>query len=137
MIRPLAFASVLVIACSGFAQSANERSLTISGAQPWTDTALDIAAGETLAFTAEAQPGSDKACNPQGGSGPSEKAAVASASGGALIAKTSENGNALLVGSSNSLRVETAGHLFLGINGTPQQNCTFTVKVSITQNAAA
>lgn len=138
MIRSLAFASLLAIASLSFAQNATEHSYTISGSQPWTDTHLAVAAGDSLTFTAEATPGSDKACTPQGvASGSSANLPVPSASGGALIAKTSESGNAVLVGNSGSLRAETAGGLFLGINGTPQPNCTFTVKVSVAQSAAA
>ncbi len=43
-----------------------EYSFTISASQPWTDTGVDLAAGATLSFTAEAKPGADASCLPQG-----------------------------------------------------------------------
>jgi len=110
-----------------------DHSFTVSASQLWTDTHLDFSASDTLSLTAQAAPESDSSCTPQGtATGPSEQLPLASAPAGALMAKTSENGEASLVGASHELRAETAGHLFLGINRATKSNCTFSVSVKVT-----
>ncbi len=110
-----------------------DHSFTVSASQPWTDTHLDFSASDRLSLTAQAAPGSDSTCAPQGAAaGSSDQLPLASAPVGALIAKTSENGAASLVGTSHELHVETGGHLFLGINQATKSDCTFNVSVKIT-----
>ena len=112
-----------------------DHSYTVSASQPWTDTHLDFSASDTLSLTAQVAPGSDSTCTPQGTAAcSSEPLPVASAPAGALIAKTSDNGAASLVGTSHELRAETGGHLFLGINQATKSDCTFNVSVKVTHS---
>jgi len=111
-----------------------EYSFTISVSQPWTDTGIDLLAGDSLAFNAQSKAGSANDCSPSGaGSNSSEKLPLSSAPAGALIARTSKKADALLVGASRELKIDGAGHLFLGVNqATPSSDCAFTVRVKIT-----
>src|SRR6266571_1099515 len=130
----------LVLLCGSSAvgqsslETSPEYSFTISASQPWTDTGIDLSAGDSLAFNAQSKAGSANDCNPNGaGSNSSEKLPLSSAPTGSLIARTSEKADALLVGSSRELKIEAAGHLFLGVNQpAPNSDCAFTVKVKIT-----
>jgi hypothetical protein len=113
-------------------------SFTISASQPWTDTGVDLSAGDTLTFTAEPASGADASCSPQGGAAQSssDKLPLADAPSGALIAKTSDQANPVLVGNSRDLHTDAAGHLFLGLNETAKSGCSFAVKLSITHAQA-
>lgn len=110
-------------------------SFTISGSQVWTDTGVDLAAGDDLSFTAEAKPGTENSCSPAGVPSASSGAALpmASSASGAVIAKTAEKSDPILVGNKTSLKAENTGHLFLGINQNVASSCAFSVKVQITQ----
>jgi len=121
------------------AQSPSEYAFSISSSQPWTDTGVDLSASDTLAFTAETKSGSADSCSVAGTkSASSEKLPLQDAPAGVLIARISENGTPQLVGTSGSLRVDNAGHLFLGVNGSTVSDCAFAVKVEIVhaQNSA-
>src|ERR1700730_15805025 len=97
---------------AGSAASApRDYSFTISTAQPWTDTGVDLQGGELLEISATARSGG---CDPNGMSGSAQENAnrpVPSASTGALIAKLQEQGEAVLVGSNHQLRADQPGHL--------------------------
>ncbi len=114
-------------------------SFTISASQPWTDTGVDLSAGDTLSFTAEAASGADSTCAPQGATAPSssDKLPLSDAPAGALIAKTSDQANPVLVGGTRDLHIDAAGHLFLGLNQTTKSDCSFAVKLSINRAQAA
>ena len=119
--------------------STRELSFTISATPSWTDTGTDLVAGDVLSFSAAPKAGSAEDCAPSGGSNAnaSEKLPVADAPAGALIARTSEGGTPLLIGTSRDLPVANAGHLFLGTNGPGKSDCAFAVKVRITHAKAA
>lgn len=128
---------VLLCGFSAFGQSRLENppeySFTISASQPWTDTGIDLFAGDSLVFDAASKVGSGNDCSPNGsGSNSSEKLPLSSAPAGAVMARTSEKADALLVGASRELKIVGAGHLFLGVNQAPSSDCAFTVKVKIT-----
>jgi LssY C-terminus len=108
-------------------------SFTISAAQTWTDTGVDLAAGDALTFTAEAKFDGENSCSPIGTAtaDSAAKLPLSSAPAGALIAKTSEHGDAALVGSAGNLKADSAGHLFIGVNQVAPSNCSFVVKVQI------
>jgi hypothetical protein len=110
-----------------------EYSFTISASQVWTDTGVDLAAGEAVSLKAEAKSGAGDNCNP-GGITPtaSDNLPVPVIASGALIAKTSEKADAELVGNSHELKIEAASHLFLGVNQSGKSDCAFVVKVKIT-----
>src|SRR5271155_5520250 len=105
-------------ACQGIAQTTpsatsatgNDYSFEVSTTQLWTDTGVDLQTGDTLEITAS----SSKNCDPQGVDGASAQGLpVASAPPGALIAKLHAQGTPVLIGSSNEVKVDAAGHLFL------------------------
>ncbi len=130
---------ILLAACFCVAQTpgASDHSFTVSGAQAWTDTGVDLAAGDVLALTAEANPGSDAACSPQGvPAASSDKLLLPSAPAGALIARTSDKVDPTVIGSGGDLKPTEAGHLFLGLNQAALSTCAFIVKVKLTHAAA-
>jgi hypothetical protein len=113
--------------------AAQDYKFTVSTGQPWTDTGVDLQAGDVLAVAASAHSGSN--CDPAGvGSATAQTLPVSSALPGALIARLQENGAPMLVGASRQLRVAQAGHLFLGVNvdGTAPCVGSFAVKVHVT-----
>ena len=110
-------------------------SFTISTAQPWTDTGVDLHPGEVLQINAS----SGENCDPAGVSGSASTGLpVVSAPAGALIARLQAQGVPVLVGSGQQLKVEAPGHLFLGVNasGTPPCAGSFAVKVNVTSAPA-
>ena len=141
MIIRFSFALLVLFAASVcLAQTpTNEYSFTISGAQIWTDTGLELAAGDVVTVAAETKAGSG--CDPKGTSAAqgSDKLPLASAATGALIAKTAEQGGPTFIGAGGEVRSPGAGHLYLGVNETSASNCNFVVKASVThaQNAAS
>jgi hypothetical protein len=112
------------------ATAGRDYSFTISTTQPWTDTGVDLQAGDVL----EINSSSGETCDPAGVSGgPGSGLPVASAPAGALIARLQAQGVPVLVGSGKQLKVDQPGHLFLGVNtsGTPPCSGSFAVKVHI------
>jgi hypothetical protein len=116
---------------------AQDYKFTISTSQAWTDTGVDLQAGDLIAITAAADHRSGGAgCDPAGVTTASSATnlPVATALPGALIARMQEGGAPTLVGASQQLRVPQAGHLFLGVNtdGAPPCQGSFAAKVHIT-----
>jgi hypothetical protein len=135
-IRPLEVAAIAILAFSqsiaqtapAAASAANDYSFNISTTQPWTDTSVDLQAGDVLTITASEK----QNCDPLGVSGASAQSLpVAGALPGALIAKLETQGTPVVIGSSKEIKVDAAGHLFLGINSgdKPPCNGSFAVKV--------
>ncbi len=124
--------------CLAQTPATSHYSFTISGTQTWTDTGVDLAAGDVVSVTAETKSGSG--CDPKGTSVAqgSDKLPLATAASGALIAKTAEQGGPIFIGASGEVRSGEAGHLYLGVNEPSASNCAFAVKASVThaQNAA-
>jgi hypothetical protein len=128
---------------------ARDYSFTISTAQPWTDTGVDLEAGELLEITAgpaqaatAASRKSGESCDPRGRIGAAEGSSrlpVAAAPAGALIARLHPHGAAVLVGSRRQLKVDASGHLFFGVNAqaTPACGGSFAVKVHLTGSGSA
>jgi len=130
----LAIASLGV--CQGIAQTVpsapaatgNDYTFDVSTTQPWTDTGVDLQTGDVLEISASGA----KICDPQGVSGASAQGLpVSSALPGALIAKLQAQAVPVLVGSSQEVKVDAPGHLFLGINTGEKPPCkgSFAVKV--------
>src|ERR1700746_1123883 len=105
-----------VVVIAGVPAIAQDYKFTISTAQPWTDTGVDLQSGEVVSITASAGAGG---CDPAGvtsiASG--QSLPVAAALPGALIARLQETGPATLIGASQQLPVSQAGHLYLGVHG--------------------
>jgi hypothetical protein len=130
--------SVLVCFCAALVLVslpllAQDYKFTISTAQTWTDTGVDLHNGDTLAITASE--GTNR-CDPAGvaGTGAAPNLPVANGMPGALIARTQETGAPTLVGPSQSVRVPGDGHLYLGVNSAGTAPCqgSFVVKVHVT-----
>src|SRR5215467_10792338 len=96
----------------------SENSFTVSGAQTWLDTGIDIAPGNSVFVAAEAKSESDTSCSPEGtqGTPAGDKAPLPSEPKGALIARSGEASGATLIGKNGQLNVGVQGRLFLGIN---------------------
>jgi hypothetical protein len=110
-----------------------EYSFTVSASQVWTDTGVDLAPGGAVTLKAEAKSGAGDNCNPSGiTAAANDNLPLPTIASGALMAKTSEKGDAELVGSSHELKTEAGGHLFLGVNRSGKSDCAFVVKVKIT-----
>jgi LssY C-terminus len=117
------------------ATAGRDYSFTISTAQPWTDTGVDLQTGDVLQI--HSSPG--ETCDPAGVSGgPGTGLPVVSAPAGALIARLQSQGMPVLVGSGKQLKADEPGHLFLGVNtaGTPPCSGSFAVKIHIAAGAA-
>ncbi len=124
------FASPAVSAQFQIATPGRDYSFTISTAQPWTDTGVDLQAGDVLEIHAT----SAESCDPAGVSGAASTGLpVVSAPAGALIARLQAQGVPVLIGSGKQLTAEGPGHLFLGVNasGAPPCSGSFAVKVHI------
>jgi LssY C-terminus len=128
------------------AVAARDYSFTISTAQPWTDTGVDLQAGDSLDISAKARAGDG--CDPEGtkaappAAGATPSLLVATAPAGALIAKLQEQGQGVLVGSSRQLKADQPGHLFFGTNnagpnGAATPACSFSVKVHVANTGSA
>lgn len=135
----------LLALCIAFAiayASAQDYSYKISTTQPWTDTGLDLHAGDTLKISAEGSSSAAGSCTPDGDASAGSQAAnlpVPAGLPGALIARLEENGSAQLVGKSQQLRVGEPGHLFFGINANSPPSCqgSFAVKVHLSSDEVA
>jgi hypothetical protein len=129
------FAVSAISAQSEAGAAAKDYSFTISTAQPWTDTGVDLHAGETVQIHASTA----ESCDPAGLSGTaSTDLPVISVPAGALIARLQSRGVPMPVGAGQQLTVAEPGHLFLGVNasGAPPCSGSFAVKIHITAGSA-
>ena len=131
---------VFVAATLSFAQAVgnSEKSVTVSGAQTWLDTGIDIVAGDSVVINAEAGTAADSACNPDGteGTQAGDKAPLPSVAKGALIARSADPKDARVIGKNGQLNVGFKGRLFLGINQDSPSTCVYIAKVRVEQAAA-
>jgi hypothetical protein len=112
------------------ATAGRDYSFTISTAQPWTDTGVDLQTGDVLQFHAT----SSESCDPAGVTGAAGAGLpVVSAPAGAVIARLQAQGVPVLIGSGKQVKAEEPGHLFLGVNasGAPPCSGSFAVKIHI------
>ncbi len=135
LLLAVAFAGPPVSAQFQIETAARDYSFTISTAQPWTDTGVDLQAGDVLQLHSS----SGENCDPAGVTGASSSGApVVSAPAGALIARLQPQGVPVLVGSGKQLKADGPGHLYLGVNASGEPPCSgsFAVKVHISPAAA-
>jgi hypothetical protein len=107
-----------------------DHSYSVSTTQAWTDTKLQLQAGQELTITAS----TDKSCDPQGvtnAAAEGQGLPVPNAAPGALIAKLAAQATPVLVGSSKKIAVDTAGDLFLGVNTSGKAPCNGSFKVTV------
>ncbi len=114
--------------------------------EPWTDSGLDLQAGDTVAISATApQPSASgtPACDPKGLAGNSTDTAalpLPTAAPGALLARLHSQGALpMLVGAGTELHIEEASHLYLGMNFSGAASCQgeLSATVSITSKASS
>lgn len=121
------------------ASGPRELTFQVSSTPPWTDTGLNLQAGDTVTISVippASALNSPKPCDPSGASGTSANNAdlpVPGAGPGALIAKLEVDAVPVLVGASSNLRIDKSSHLFLGMNGVGASTCQggFQVKVKV------
>jgi hypothetical protein len=124
------FAAPATAAQFQIATAGRDYSFTISTAQPWTDTGVDLQTGDVLQFHAT----SSESCDPAGVTGAAGAGLpVVSAPAGAVIARLQAQGVPVLIGSGKQVKAEEPGHLFLGVNasGAPPCSGSFAVKIHI------
>jgi hypothetical protein len=133
------WAIAIALTAAGFAQTAAtpvDKTVEITPSQKWTDTQIDLHAGDVVDFTASASGSGEKACDPQGLSNFTKtgKLPIESALPGALIAKTQDKATSyVFVGAERRLKVTEAGRLYLGANLSESASCSgkFSVKIHI------
>jgi len=120
------------------AQSPGVLTFQVSSAQLWTDTGLDLQPGQTVdiaVLPVAAGSGSTSGnCDPAGLSTDSATAnlPLPDAKPGALIAKLHAHGAApVLVGAKSELHIDSASHLFLGMNVSGAAPCEGGFKVTV------
>lgn len=111
-------------------------SIEISGSKPWTDSGIDVQAGDTIVVNASGSVTSDgKPATPDGSQRnwrdllktfPINEAARA-----ALIGRVGEAARPFLVGSRRESRAPISGRLFLGLNLPPGEIAQGSFKVTV------
>lgn len=144
----LLLASVLSVPMSAQSQlSPQESTFQVSAASSWTDTGLNLQVGDVATISvakvsSDSPETTEKRCDPTGvkdASAPASSLPVPEAGPGALIAKLQTSAVPVLVGTRTELRIDTASHLFLGMNmsGTPVCQGTFEVNVQVSSSKSA
>src|SRR5450631_4153968 len=112
-------------ASSGPASSSTDQSFTITTPPAaWTDTGLDLKAGDVVQISDLAITG----CGPQANDSATQASSLPlpSAPAGSLLARLHAQGAApLLVEAGKDIQIQEASHLFLGVNG---GNCAGSVQ---------
>lgn len=148
MARPSAlFLTVLCCAAPLGAQvttTAKSITVQVTTTQPWTDTGLDLQAGDTVEISATAPhqaASGTPTCDPKGLAGTSADTAalpLPTAAPGALLARLHSQGAIpMLVGASTELPIEEASHLFLGMNLSGTAACQGEVSATVSITATA
>jgi dienelactone hydrolase len=131
----------------GKQENQSVRELDVPGSATWTDSGLDLAAGDLVRVTAwgtikfaDAQTKSGPEGLPRGWRDLIRRFPLASANRGALLARVGEEASArvLLVGKRIEIEAGAPGRLFLGVNldsGSTAEG-SFRVKVEILERAA-
>jgi hypothetical protein len=98
-----------------------EREVVVLANQPWSDSGIDVRAGQTVYFASQGRVrwGKDRRDGPEGEKNSPYNAArpMPNRPGAALIAKVGEDGVPFFIGSDEGgIRVRASGRLLLGIN---------------------
>jgi hypothetical protein len=118
--------------------SSRDRMITVSARQAWTDTGIDVKAGDVIRFAAEGTvvrgPGQEDGPAGEMNSPMNDRRPVPSRSAGALIGRigTSPSDVFFIGGDRGSFRVRTSGRLYLGVNDNSysDNSGSFEVRVS-------
>lgn len=149
MTRPSTLLLASLISCVPLAAqvttTAQDYTVQVSTAEPWTDSGLDLKAGDVLGISASVAPQANaigRPCDPKGMTVIGVATAslpVPSAPPGALIARLQEQASPVLVGASREFHIVEASHLMLGMNmsGTSLCQGELVVKVHVTPSASS
>jgi LssY C-terminus len=103
--------------------------LTISSAETWVDTRIDLRPGDVLQINAVTSTGD---CSPTGAkTSQNNTLPLNTALPGALIGKLSADGTPFFVGSRKELNVAQLEHLYLGLNSSDTLPCTGDILVEL------
>jgi hypothetical protein len=120
--------------------TAQNITVQVSTAPPWTDSGLDLQSGDVLEVSATASTetqafANGPVCDPKGVAGAVTHAAdlpLPAAPAGALIARLHEHGAAsLLVGESKEFHIAEPSHLMLGMNLSGSARCQGEIAVKV------
>ncbi len=125
--------------------TAQNYTVQVSTTESWTDSGLDLKAGDSLEISATAASQANtigRPCDPNGMTVigvASASLPVPSAPPGALIARLHEQGSPVLVGASREFHIVEASHLMLGMNmsGTSLCQGELVVKVHVTPSGSS
>jgi hypothetical protein len=113
-----------------------ERSVAVTARDAWTDTGVDVRAGQDILFTATGEvrwgPGRRHGAAGERNSPVNRGRPMPDRSAAALIGKIGENGDPFFIGDlTQPIRVRGAGRLYLGINDDFLDDNTGTLRVVI------
>ena len=122
--------------------TASDLELSITAAQPWTDTGLELHPGDVVELTASGSSPAATGTTPvqpasscsesRNGENSSNTLQLPSAPVGSLIAKLhSQGGEPFLVGARKEVKIEEQSHLFLAVNAGSPPRCQQTVAVKV------
>ncbi len=106
---------------TGRPRGLRERSVSVSGSEQWTDTGVEVRAGQEIYFNASGRVtwGRDRRDGPEGerGSPRNPGRPIPNRPGAALIGKVGGSGDPFFIGNDESaIRVRSSGRLYLGVN---------------------
>jgi hypothetical protein len=102
--------------------SSRDRMISVPARQPWTDTGIDLKAGDVVRFTAEGTvawgPGREDGPAGEINSPIDDRRPVPARPAGALVGRigTSSSDVFFIGGDGGSFRIRTSGRLYLGVN---------------------
>jgi hypothetical protein len=113
-----------------------DKELELQPSQNWTDSGIDVHAGDTVQISATAVGTGSTICDPQGlpDMPNSGKLPVESALPGALLAKLQEKSDTpLFVGAARNLKITEGGRLYFGANLAAPAACTgkYSIKIHV------
>ena len=109
--------------------AATQYEVNVSATPGWTDTHVDLRAGDIVQITAVGATGGCNA-NGLGGSTP-DNLTIPFFPNGALIGKLAEKAVVFLVGAGKQTTMVEPGHLFLGMNGSGKAPCDGSLRVKV------
>jgi LssY C-terminus len=113
--------------------TAQNYNVQVSNAQPWTDTGLDLKAGDAVEISLVSAPARPSGCDTSASQ--TADLPLPSAPAGALLARLhSQGATPLQINLNQPLHLDEASHLYLGFNGAAAPACavvsTFSIHVT-------
>lgn len=109
--------------------AATQYEVNVSATPGWTDTHVDLRAGDIVQITAV---GATGGCNATGlESSKPDNLTIPSFPNGALMGKLAEKSVVFLVGAGKQTTMVEPGHLFLGMNGSGKAPCEGSLRVKV------